>query len=438
MQKTSSSDDVSLVGLAWVDLCGIARVRGVPAKYLESKTDFGLSFPSCGQAMTMFGDIIDNPWGGVGDVRQIPVMSTMVRPGDEGFGLVLSEAMGSDGKPWDLCARTLLRRIVGRYEAELGVKVQATFEQEFKLFGDKEPALSMTVEAWQQIAPLDGVIVRRLEAAGVQIEAFEPEFVPSQYELSVAPKDAVRAADEAVIVRETVRDAARRAGYHATFAPKTSIDKGGSGLHIHISFTDQAGQSILYDPSGKSSLSSLGQGFVSGVLRHGRALLPFVAPGVASYYRLGPKKWSTGYVAYGTSNREAMLRICSLPTDDQKRKAKSFNIEFRAADGLCNPYLALAAILIAGMQGVEGKLPLPPAMDADPSKISQQELDALKLVPVPTSLEEALKDLDADVALKSAFPEVLMDMVTALRRREMDHFKGVDPDTVCEQYAKVY
>ncbi|UCI31864.1 glutamine synthetase family protein [Mesorhizobium sp. B4-1-4] len=438
MQKTSNGEDVSLVGLVWVDLCGIARVRGVPVKYLGSKADYGLSFPSCGQAMTMFGDIIDNPWGGVGDVRQIPVMSTLVRPGDEGFGLVLSEAMGSDGKPWDLCARTLLRGIVNKYENELGVKVHATFEQEFKLLGDKEPALSMTVEAWQQIAPLDAVIVRRLEAAGIQIEAFEPEFVPSQYELSVAPKDAVRAADEAVIIRETVRDAARRAGYHATFAPKTSIDKGGSGLHIHISFTDQNGRPILYDANGKSRLSSLGQGFVSGVLRHGRALLPFVAPGVASYYRLGPKKWSTGYVAYGTSNREAMLRICSLPTDDQERKAKSFNIEFRAADGLCNPYLALAAILIAGMQGIQNKLPLPPAMDADPSKLSQPELDALQLVPVPSSLEEALKDLDADDALKAALPRILVDMVMALRRREISQFKDLDPDAICTQYAKIY
>lgn len=388
------SDATGLIGLTWVDLCGIARVRGIPEKYLQSKLEYGLSFPSAGQAMTMFGDLVDNPFGGLGDVRQIPIMSSFVKSDGDGLSMVLSEAMGGDGAPWDLCARTLLRQVVEKYENQFGIKVAATFEQEFKLFGASEPALSMTVEALRQIAPLDAVIVSRLENAGIQVEAFEPEFAPSQYEVSVAPKDAVRAADEAVILREIVRDSARSAGYHATFAPKTSMATGGSGLHIHISFTDETGNPALFDTVGVSNLSAIGAGFVSGVLTNALSLLPLVAPGVSSYYRLGPGKWSSGYAAYGTANREAMLRLCSLPTADVSRKAKSFNVEFRAADGLCNPYLALASILIAGLKGIEGDLPLPPAFEVDPRKCSADELRELNLVPLPTSLEEALKSLE--------------------------------------------
>lgn len=435
--SAGANDATDLIALTWVDLCGIARVRGIPLKYLESKSDYGLSFPSCGQALTMFGDIIDNPWGAVGDVRQIPVMSTLLQPADGGFGMVLSEAIGSDGAPWDLCGRTLLSCVVERYK-KLGLVPWATFEQEFKLFGGKPPGLCMTIDALRQISPLDNVIVKRLDHAGIQVEAFEPEYVASQYEVSVAPKEAVRAADEAVILRETVRDSARQHGYKATFAPKTSFDAGGSGLHIHVSLQDTEGNPALFDSHHPSNLSETGSAFVGGILQHARALLPFVAPGVSSYYRLGPGKWSSGYVAYGTANREAMIRLCSLPTKDAARKARSFNIEFRSSDGLCNPYLALSVILIAGLLGIQEKAGLPPAFEVNPGKLSPDELGALSLVALPSSLEEALDGLEKDEVLRRELPKSLIDIFVALRRDEARRFAGMSRDEICTAYANVY
>jgi len=431
------TDATDLIALTWVDLCGIARVRSIPLKYLESKSDYGLSFPSCGQALTMFGDIIDNPWGAVGDVRQIPVMSTLLQPAHGGFGMVLSEAIGSDGAPWDLCGRTLLCCVVERFK-KLGLTPWSTFEQEFKLFGEKPPALCMTIDALRQISPLDHVIVKRLEHAGIQVEAFEPEYVASQYEISVAPKQAVRAADEAVILRETVRDSARQHGYRATFAPKTSFGAGGSGLHIHISLQDAEGNAALFDAKGPGNLSDLGSAFVGGILRHARALLPFVAPGVSSYYRLGPGKWSSAYAAYGTANREAMVRLCSLPTGDITRKARSFNIEFRSSDGLCNPYLALSVVLIAGLLGIQGKADLPPAFEVNPGKLTPEELSALNLVPLPASLDESLAGLEADDVFRRELPKSLVDIFVALRRDEVKRFAGMSRDEICSAYASVY
>jgi glutamine synthetase len=432
-----AGNTTDLIALTWVDLCGIARVRSIPLKYLESKSDYGLSFPSCGQALTMFGDIIDNPWGAVGDVRQIPVMSTLLQPVDGGFGMVLSEAIGSDGAPWDLCGRTLLSCVVERYK-KLGLVPWATFEQEFKLFGEKPPALCMTIDALRQISPLDNVIVKRLEDAGIQVEAFEPEYVASQYEVSVAPKEAVRAADEAVILRETVRDSARQHGYKATFAPKTSFNAGGSGLHIHISLENADGEAALFDSNGPSNLSEQGSAFVGGILKHARALLPFVAPGVSSYYRLGPGKWSSGYAAYGTANREAMIRLCSLPTRDIARKARSFNIEFRSSDGLCNPYLALSVILIAGLLGIREKVALPPAFEVNPGKLSPKELGALNLTPLPSSLEEALGGLETDDIFRRELPKSLVEIFVALRRDEAKRVAGMSRDEICKAYSNVY
>ena len=437
--KVASSTDGDLVALTWLDLCGIARVRGIPLKHLKSKEEFGLSFPSAGQAMTMFGGIVDNPWGSLGDVRQRPIMSTLTPPSSNGLQIVLSEAMGSDGGVWGLCTRTLLRNVVAEYERELGWKPFATFEHEFKLFSETMvPPLCMTLEALRIISPLDRVIVEKLEASDITVEAFEPEYAPSQYEISCAPKDALRAADEAVLLREIVRDCAREAGYKATFSPKTTPDTGGSGLHIHMSFTDAKGKPTLYDENGQDGLSKLGGSFVAGILKHARALLPFVAPGVISYYRLGPGKWSSGYAAHGISNREAMLRLCSLPFADSKRRSKSFNIEFRSADGLCNPYLALAMILRAGLEGIRKNLAAPEALNVDPAKCPPEFRETLQALTLPNSLELALGHLDQDHEVQSWLSAPLLQTFLAVRQSELDKFKGMEPLAICEQYMKVY
>jgi glutamine synthetase len=135
-KKVSGSIDGDLAALTWLDLCGIARVGGIPLKHLKGKEEFGLSFPSAAQAMTMFGGIVDNPWGSLGDVRQRPIMSTLMPPSSNGLQIVLSEAMGSDGGVWHLCTRTLLKNVIAEYERELGWKPFATFEHEFRLFSE--------------------------------------------------------------------------------------------------------------------------------------------------------------------------------------------------------------------------------------------------------------------------------------------------------------
>ena len=432
-----------LVAMTWLDLCGIARVRAIPMKHLSAKAEFGLSFPSCGQAMTLFGDIVDNQWGSIGDIRQIPVLSTLIaaptNPHGTGLSMVLSEAMSGSGGTWDLCTRSFLRGVVDAFQSELGLTAIATFEHEFKLFGsDKRIPLSMTLEALRCISPLDETIVNSLEQAGIQVEAFEPEFAASQYEISCAPRDAVRAADEAVLLREIVRDCARWAGYQATFSPKSHPSLGGSGLHIHLSFLGKDGKPALYERGGVSNLSEMGKSFVAGVLRHARAILPFVAPGVISYYRLGPGKWSSGYAAYGTSNREAMIRVCALPVADDQRLAKSLNLEFRSADGLCNPYLALAMILRAGLQGIRDQLQPPSPLNVDPAKMSVADRNAMKLVPLPESLGEALDDLTADKLVCSWVPEPLLKTFVDLRRDELRRFADVSAVDACEKYMTVY
>jgi glutamine synthetase len=444
--RASAKSKTGLVALTWIDLAGIARVRAIPAKHLGSKKDFGLSFPSCGQALDMFGGIVDNPWGALGDVRQIPVLPTMIdlkgdHAGRPGLQMVLSEALGGDGKPWPLCTRTFLRHVIDRYVRELKIRPFAAFEHEFKLFrnGSGEPApLSMTIEALRYISPLDVDIVEGLEQAGIGVEGFEPEYASHQYEVSVAPKDGLRAADEAVLLREIVRDCARGNGYRATFVPKSDPELGGSGLHIHISLRDRAGKPVLYDGGDDSGLSDTGRKFVAGILAHARALLPFVAPGVISYYRLGPGKWSSGFAAYGTANREAMLRLCSLPTSDSARRAASFNIEFRAADGLCNPYLALGMILSAGLHGIVDGLEPPPPLDIDPTKLSGKAREAFENIQLPTSLAAALKHLDEDDVAKSWLPPELLETFVTLRREELRKLGKDDPAAICKRYMAVY
>jgi glutamine synthetase len=435
-----------LVALTWMDLVGLARTRAISAKHLEAKQTTGLSFPSCGQALTMFGTIVENPWGALGDVRQVPIPSTLVNlahvygPGP-GLHMVLCEAQGIDGQAWPTCTRSLLRHTIEKYSNKLQIKVLATFEHEFKLLPLTQtgvPPLCMTLEALRHIAPMGERIVASLERAGIQVEAFEPEFASRQYEVSTAPREGLRAADEAVLVREIVRDVARNHGHHATFTPKTEPDSGGSGLHIHLSLWDARGRPLLYDPKAVDGLGTLGRHFVAGILRHAKALLPFVAPGVISYLRLGPGKWSSGYAAYGTSNREVMLRLCGLTAGGAQHRAKGFNIEFRSADGLCNPYLALAAILHAGFEGISDRLACPDPMNEDPGQMSDHRKNEYANALLPRSLAEALALLEADASLRSGLPEELFNLFVALRRDELAKLGELSHAEACARYSAVY
>jgi len=221
------------------------------------------------------------------------------------------------------------------------------------------------------------------------------EYGPNQYEVVVAPEEGVRAADAAVILRELTRSTARAMGEEATFTPIRDASGIGNGVHIHMSFIDADGDPATYDGNGPCGMSELTGAFCAGILAYLENIVALTAPSVISYERLTPHRWSAAYNNLGFRDREASLRICPVTAKDTVAIARQFNIEYRAADAAACPHLALAAIVHAGVQGVEDGLAAPLPTREDLSLLSPDGLAERGFVRLPTSLEAAIDRFEA-------------------------------------------
>ena len=432
-----------VVYLAWTDYVGLARCRGIPATDLAKRMEYGLGWAVAGQSLTPFDELAPNPWGPMLEVRQTPVKETETRidiwDDAPAFHFVLCDSKMPDGSSWDCCTRGFMLAALADFERETGLKFIASFEHEFLLSGPGlGDLLPFSVEAMRMVAPFIRDVTRALQQADVGLETVEPEYGSSQFEIACAPGIGAMAGDRAVITREVIREAARRRGYRASFTPKPKPDKVGNGAHVHFSFLDSNGVNAAYDPNGTGSASTLAQHFIAGVVRHMPAMCALVAPSPVSYFRLGPHHWSCGYTSFGIQNREASIRICPSPERDPKKKSKAFNMELRAPDATASPYMVLGALIRAGLEGIRAKLPLPTPVDRDPGDLTAAERDKLGIIPLPSTLAEALDTLDADPIARTWLPPVMYQSYVAVKRKEIEIAAGVDPRETCRRYHDAY
>ncbi|MBP0495931.1 glutamine synthetase family protein [Roseomonas indoligenes] len=432
-----------LVTLLTTDLVAITRGRGFMPAALEGYLTRGCGWVPANMALTPF-DLIaeDNPWGSAGDLRLMPDPATAIRL--EGLGTTplhtyFSDITGLDGTPWECCPRSLLKRAVAALEREAGLVPVAAFEHEFQILGaDWAPAPAFSIAAARRADPFGPGLMGLLKAAGLEPEMFLPEYGTDQFEVTCRPAGALAAADRAVALRMIVRELAAHQGWRASFAPKTAPDGVGNGVHIHLSFRDREGQPATYDPARPGGLSEAAGRFAAGVVRHMPALLALTAPSPLSYLRLVPHHWSAAYSCLGLRNREAALRICPIPELPGTDPAKVANFEFRATDATANPYLALAALIFAGLEGLRAGLAQPPLVNTDPSGMTEAERARLGAHRLPESLPAALEAFRADAAVQSWLPPVLSDCLVAVKRKELSLVADLTPEELCDRYAAIY
>jgi glutamine synthetase len=250
----------------------------------------------------------------------------------------------------------------------------------------------------------------------------------------------LRAADNVLIVRETVHGIARQHGVVASFAAKPFLDQAGSGAHIHFSLwgvpgSPRPGGNLLYDPQGRGGISELGYQFIGGVMAHLPALLALTCASPNSYRRLLPHFWSSAYTAYGFDNREAAIRI---PSPFWGREAESTNFELKPADHSGNPYLALGGLIAAGLDGIRRNLDPGEPVDVDPGNYSDEERERREIKRLPQSLGAALEALEADAILTGALGPMLARAYVAVKRLECSHFADVIPDEEVRQHFYKY
>lgn len=433
-----------LVAVVTTDLSAIARGRSVTQERLEKIAETGLGWVQANLSITPFNSIVSpNPWGSSGDLRLIPDMEARFRSSRTGsptpFDMIAGDLVELDGQPWRGCTRTLLRQALADLKAATGLTVVAAFEHEFQLLGADPPAAhAFSLEALRRVDPFGPSLIAALEEAGIEPEVMIAEFGDAQFEITHAPTGALAAADRAVAVREITREVARHLGRRATFAPKTRPEAVGNGVHIHLSFGDEGGRPATYDAARPGGLSERAGQFCAGVLAHLPAITALTAASPPSYYRLVPHSWSASYTWLAERDREASLRICPTVGIGGRRPEPQFNIEYRPADATANPYLALAAIVRAGLEGLEGRWPAPPLVSGDPTLMSDAERRRLGLARLPQDLSEALAALEADATVRGWLAPDVLDTFTGLRRDDIARFADADPADVCNRYRALY
>jgi glutamine synthetase len=432
-----------LVGFLHCDLSGLNRGRSVLASELESRLETGVGWVPADQALTPFGPIAEpNPWGSTGDLRLLPDRDSGVRvelPDVSPLRFYLCDAADTDGSAWDSCPRTLLKDALARLEREAGLRLVASFEHEFLLLSPTlEPGPGFSFEAQRRVEPFGPLVMAALRQAGLEPEAFLPEYGEGQFEIPCAPAAGLVAADRAAATREVVREVARTLGYRASFAPIAEPEGVGSGVHVHMSLADAEGRPASYDPERPGGLSTTAARFAAGILEHLPALCAFTAPSVVSHLRLGPHHWSAGFGYMAERDREAAIRIPPLVRLSGSDSARQFNLEFRAADAAACPHLALAVLVLAGLRGIEEALPEPHLMQGDPSELDEAERRRLGIRPLPDSLEDALAALESDAVVRSWLSKDLLDCYLSLKRTEISLLDGTSPKGACERYLRVY
>jgi glutamine synthetase len=449
-----------LVALVCCDLGAIVRGRSVLERDLEEHLLAGVGWVPANHSLTPHGPLAARtPFDSTGDLRLLPDPATRVRveaappgevdarsrgraelavPGATALELLLCDIVATDGAPWECCPRRFLRDALGALEREMGARVVASFEHEFQLVSDAPPAAPFSLQALRRAEPFATAVMDALVEAGVQPERFFAEFAAHQFELPVAAAEGVGAADRAVLLREVVREVARRHGLRASFAPLLDPSGPGNGVHVHLHLLDAAGAPLLYDAARPACLSELGGRFAAGVLRHAGALSALCAPSPVSAARLRPHRWSAGAVCLGERNRETLLRLPPLVALAAAPPAAQLRLEYRGADATANPYLALGALVHAGLEGVRAGLPAPPVLDRDPASLGGAEAERYGVGALPGSLGESLRVLAEDAPARAWLGSTLYEAYVGVKHAELDAVADLDLGEVCARYALLY
>lgn len=273
-------------------------------------------------------------------------------------------------------------------------------------------------------------MVETLQSMGFEIEAAHHEVAPGQHEIDFKYQDALTTADNIVTFRIVVRAVAQKHGLHATFMPKPLYGIAGSGMHLHVSLFKDS-ENVFYDPLSPDGLSQMCKQFIAGVLKHARAISAITNPTVNSYKRLVPGYEAPVYIAWSYRNRSPLIRIPA-------RRGIGSRIEIRNPDPTCNPYLGLAVILKAGLDGIKKGLEVPPAVEQN---IFEMDLATRKLnniLSLPENLYEAIHELEQDKVIQGALGEHIYSRFVLAKIREWESYSSRVYNWEIEQYLEKF
>jgi glutamine synthetase len=423
---------VRLVRFLWCGNDGTVRGKATSVRSLAERVRTGIGLTVAMQAMNGLDHLqpVDG-MGPVGEIRLVPDPETFrVLPYAPHAAAMLVDHVTLEGEPAPQCPRSFLARMSDRL-AERDAVLQAAFENEFSLatqadgtFTPVDSSLCFSTIGMTASHAYVDALGDALERQEIRLEQYYAELGHGQQEISTEHSPALQAADDQVLVRETIRGVAAQHGLVASLAPKPWPDGAGNGCHVHFSlWTADGERNRFHDGERTDRLSDEARAFLAGVLEHLPGLCGLTAPSFNSYRRIVPQYWAGAFTCWGHDNREAPLRV---PSVFWGMEEASTNVELKAADASCNPYLAVGGIIASGLDGLERGLEPPEPVEVDPATIPEEERTRRGILRLPATQAEALDALAADETLVGALGPVLAESYLAVRRSEWDAYSAGD------------
>ncbi|MFC6826873.1 type I glutamate--ammonia ligase [Halopelagius fulvigenes] len=429
-------NDVDFLRLQFTDILGTVKNVAVPATQAEKAFAEGIYFD--GSSIEGFVRIQES------DMRLKPDPETFaILPWRDGRSarLICDVINTSTGKPFEGDPRYVLKKAIARAE-EMGFKVNAAPEPEFFLFEEDEEGRATTktndAGGYFDLAPKDLAsdvrrdIIYGLEQMDFEIEASHHEVAQGQHEINFEYDDALTTADNVGTFRTVVRAIAAQHDLHATFMPKPIARINGSGMHTHFSLFTEDGENAFHDEDDEFNLSDTAHSFLAGVLEHAPAITAIANPTVNSYKRLVPGYEAPVYVAWSDRNRSALVRKPAA------RVPAASRVELRSPDPSCNPYLALAVIIEAGLDGIKKGLDAPDPVRENIYEFDEKKREEYGIETLPGNLGEAVSALEEDEVVRGALGEHVSEKFIEAKTQEYDEFRVDVSDWELDRYLETF
>jgi glutamine synthetase len=432
--KVARDNDVAFVQFWFTDVLGQLKSFSVTPQELSLAFEEGMGFD--GSSIEGFARIEESDMVAVPDPTTFQLLPW--RPKDRPVGRLFCDICTPDGKPYEGDPRHALKRMLTKV-SEKGYTFYVGPELEYFYFkSDTSPEI-LDRGGYFDTTPLDrGGDLRRntifaLQEMGIQVEYSHHEVAPSQHEIDLRYDEALRMADNTQTYRIAVRETARQHGAYATFMPKPLFGHNGSGMHVHQSLF-RGDENAFFDPADPFHLSRIGKCYIAGILTHAREIVAITNQWVNSYKRLVPGYEAPVYIAWARRNRSTMVRIPMY----KPGKEKATRIEFRAPDPACNPYLAFAVMLAAGLAGIENDYELPDPVEEDVYVMSGSDRKSRDIQCLPGSLYEAIVECEKSELVREAIGGHIFQKFIENKKIEWEMYRTQVTSYELERYLPMF
>jgi glutamine synthetase len=418
--KLAHDKDVRFIKLWFTDVLGFAKSFSITIDELEGALTEGMGFD--GSSIQGFARIDES------DMVAKPDPSTFIilpyRPKDSAVvARIFCDIYEPDGKPYKGDPRYVLKRNL-KIAKDMGFTFNIGPELEYFYFKSDQDTEILDKGGYFDLTTLDEATdLRRdtiltLEEMGIKVEYSHHEVAPSQHEIDLKYTEALRMADNTITYRIVVKEVARKYGVYATFMPKPIFGVNGSGMHVHQSLF-KGNKNAFFDAKDKYYLSNIGKWYIAGLLRHAKEITLITSQWVNSYKRLVPGYEAPVYISWAKRNRSTLVRIPLY----KPGKEKATRAEYRSPDPACNPYLAFACMLRAGLEGIRNKYLLPDPIEEDVYEMSDQRRKELKIESLPGSLYEAIEQAEKSKLIKDTLGDHVFEKLIENKKIEWDRFR---------------